>query len=377
MPKVLFNLPSQHAGRPSGVSVFAFQLLNSLVGRSEFDYVLRSPWRRDQLPEKLRDKKFETITVPRPPFLLLNVFWQALFFRRLCRRHKIDLLVNLDPYGSASGGLARLMVVHDLYFRTIRESIPRSVRFTNGLIHKIMLWGNCEIIAVSESTKRDLEHWYPQAKGRTVAIHSGISLNLNFTESPIQIAGRFVLTVGNATANKNFSVLAEALASVHSLFPEISAVVHVGHDPDETIASTLRNIGSPLQVLRFQAIDDAKLASLYQQASCLCIPSLYEGFCLPILEAQALGCPVICSDRPALPEIAGSGAIFVDPTDPKALAGALLQVLQDPEISNALRRAGYENSSKFSWDLTASNYEAVFRKLLGRHIAEKDRLIHE
>jgi glycosyltransferase involved in cell wall biosynthesis len=189
-----------------------------------------------------------------------------------------------------------------------------------------------------------------------------------FSGGPLRNGGRYILVVGNAAMNKNFPVLAKALASVHLALPEI-AVVYVGRGPDAIIATTLRNIRSSLQVFHFQAIDEAKLTNLYRHATCLCVPSLYEGFCLPVLEAQALGCPVVCSDRPALPEIAGTGALFVNPTDPDALAKSLLQVLQDPATSEALTRAGYENASKFSWDNAASEYEAVFRRLLGGKIA--------
>jgi glycosyltransferase involved in cell wall biosynthesis len=228
-----------------------------------------------------------------------------------------------------------------------------------------MLSTNSEIVTVSDSTKRDLEHWYPQARGRTTTIYSATSLNLISANSRPEIEEPYILTVGNATANKNFSVLAKALASVSSEFPDI-AVVHVGADPQETVASTLKRLGSPFRVLRFEGIDEAKLASLYRHAICLCVPSLYEGFCLPILEAQALGCPVVCSDRPALPEIAGRGAIMFDATDPKALAKTLLDVLQNPKTSEALIRAGKENCSRFSWDIAASQYETIFRRLIGK-----------
>jgi glycosyltransferase involved in cell wall biosynthesis len=367
MPKILFNLPSQHAGRPSGVAVFAFQLLDSLVAKSNFEYVLRSPWRREQLPERLRAKQFEIVTVPRPPFLLLDIFSQWLAFPNFCRRHGIDLVVNVDPYGSPTGGIARLLIIHDLYFRTIPKHIPRSVALRNDLIFKLALLRNSEIVTVSDSTKSDLESWYPQARGRTTTIYSATSFNQGSAADRSEIEKPYILTVGNATANKNFSVLARAAASVHLSCPDI-VVVHVGADPDETIASTLRGLGSPLPVIRFEGIDDAKLASLYRHASCLCVPSLYEGFCLPILEAQALGCPVVCSDRPALPEIAGAGALLFDPTDPKALAKTLLDVLQDRETSEALIRAGKENSSRFSWDVAARQYETVFRRLIGTDV---------
>src|SRR5215470_13408157 len=131
MTRVLFNLPSQYAGRPSGVAVFAFQLLERLIDRGNFDFVLRSPWTRDQLPERLRTKTFDIVTVPRPAFLFLDVFRQAFLFSSFCRRLGIDLVVNLDPYGAPAGGRARLMVVHDLYFRTLPHNMRRSVLLTN------------------------------------------------------------------------------------------------------------------------------------------------------------------------------------------------------------------------------------------------------
>jgi glycosyltransferase involved in cell wall biosynthesis len=94
------------------------------------------------------------------------------------------------------------------------------------------------------------------------------------------------------------------------------------------------------------------------------VPSLYEGFCLPILEAQVCGCPVLCSNRPALPEIAGEGALLFDLTDAKALAESIVKVVQDRAVSESLRERGYKNASRFSWDNAACEYELVFRRLL-------------
>ncbi|MGA7807103.1 glycosyltransferase family 4 protein [Bradyrhizobium sp.] len=347
------------------MAIFAFQLLDSLVGRNNFEYVLRSPWKREQLPERLRAKDFEILTIPRPPFLLLDIFAKWVTFRRFCRRKGIDVVVNLDPYGSPAGGAARLLIVHDLYFRAIPKRIPRSVVLRNDLILRLMLSTSSEIVTVSDSTRHDLERWYPQARERTTTVHSATSLSAISADGPPLIEKPYVLAVGNATPNKNFAVLAKAMATVHWAVPDI-AVVHVGADPDETIASTLNGLGSSLPVIRFEGIDEAKLTNLYRHASCLCVPSLVEGFCLPILEAQSLGCPVICSDRPAMPEIAGTGALLFDPTNPDALAKTLLEVLQNPGTSQSLISAGRENSARFSWDTAACQYETIFRRLIER-----------
>jgi glycosyltransferase involved in cell wall biosynthesis len=177
------------------------------------------------------------------------------------------------------------------------------------------------------------------------------------------VVGRYVIAVGNATENKNFGALAEAMARMYSSAPDV-ALVHVGDDPDEILAQMLRRMNSPVRLVRFSRIDDVALASLYRHASCLCVPSLYEGFCLPILEAQICGCPVVCSNRSAMPEIAGKGAILVDPTDPISLADGLNSVLENPVKVATLASLGRENAKKFSWENTAYQYQELFTRML-------------
>ncbi|CAN5249549.1 glycosyltransferase family 1 protein [soil metagenome] len=364
MPKVLFNMASQFADKPSGVARTTFQLLESLIGKSEFDYSLRSPWTRDQLPHLLQEKPLEVLTVPRPNVLLVDVLRQALTFGDYCRRNGVDLVVNADPFGAASGGRARLTIVHDLYFRAIPGELGLRAFLTNDLIFRIMLLGTTEIVTVSNATKADLERWYPQAKGRTTTVHSASLLHASADAGkPPEIEGPYILAVGNGTKNKNFKVLAEAMAKIHQSFPRV-ALVYVGSDESEVIAETLKALGSSLKLIRLSGIEDERLAGLYGHAICLCVPSLYEGFCLPVLEAQALGCPVLCSNRSATPEIAGKGALLFDPTDPAELASCLERIMSDSLLSAELVQAGYRNVSQFSWDIAARQYETVFRRLL-------------
>lgn len=364
MPRILFNLPSQFAGRPSGVARMAFELLDRLIDTGHFEYVLRSPWALEQLPDFLKAKPLKVVTVPRASILVFDVVRQALSFPGYCRREGIDLVVNLDPFGAATGGRARLMIVHDLYFRTIPEQTGWRAVLTNDLIFRLMLFGNSEIVTVSDATRRDLESWYPQAKGRATTIHSATSLQPALAGiGSSDVAGAYVLAVGNATKNKNFGVLAEAMARIHTSFPDVS-LVHVGDDRNEVIASALKELASPVRLVRFSGIDDTHLARLYRDASCLCVPSLYEGFCLPVLEAQVSGCPVVCANTSATPEIAGNGALLFDPTDPAALSGCLEQILSNREASDLLVRLGYGNAAKYSWDIAARRYEDIFKRLL-------------
>ena len=80
MPRILFNMPSQFAGRPSGVARVAFELLNKLIGKGGFEYILRSPWSTEQLPRFLQERPLKVVVVPRPSILVLDVIKQFLTF---------------------------------------------------------------------------------------------------------------------------------------------------------------------------------------------------------------------------------------------------------------------------------------------------------
>lgn len=359
MTRVLVNMPSQFGGKHSGVARVAFQLLERLMENPAFTYVLRSPWTREQLPERLRRSGLEVVTVRRPKVMVLDVLRQAVSMPLLCRRLRIDLVLNVDAYGAATGGRARVMIVHDLYFRTIPERTGRREALTSDLIFRLMLRGNAAAICVSDATRRELVESYPAARSIATTIHSAGTLGADADDAePSEVAGRYVLAVGNATHNKNLGVLAHAMTLVGPAHPDL-AIVHVGEDPDETIASTLRGLGADLRLVRLTRLDDRRLAALYRGAACLCVPSLAEGFCLPILEAQALGCPVLCSDRSAMPEIAGDGALLFDPTDAQALALQLGRILDEPGTREDLVHRGLANAGRFSWERAARAYEAV------------------
>ncbi|MGU3362133.1 glycosyltransferase family 4 protein [Methylobacterium sp. M6A4_1b] len=356
MTRVLVNMPSQHGGRPSGVALVAFRVIAGLLDRGNVSVVLRSPWTRAQLPETIRDR-VGVVTVPRPRLMVLDVLRQAFTVPALCRAQAIDVVLNADPYGAAFGGRARVSVVHDLYFRTIPESTGRREAVTTDLIFRLVLGNSARVIAVSDTTRGCLERFYPSLRGRVRTVPSAAMLDASAAgAAPETALGAYVLAVGNATHNKNFVTLAQAVAALAPTHPDL-AIVHVGDDERETIAAALA--GTPVRLTRLTRIGDDRLAALYRGALCLCVPSYAEGFCLPVLEAQALGCPVLCSDRSATPEIAGAGALTFDPADADALAAALRRLLHEPGLRAELIARGHANVRRYDWAETARRYEGV------------------
>jgi glycosyltransferase involved in cell wall biosynthesis len=167
----------------------------------------------------------------------------------------------------------------------------------------------------------------------------------------------FVLFVGTLDPRKNLRTLLEASAAVR---PEVShRLVVVGknpYGPDPELAGQ--------GVLHQAGMVDEMLAGLMSAASLLALPTLAEGFGLPVLEAMACGCPVIASNTVSLPEVAGDAAVLVDPADADALAERLRAVLRDELLRQDLRAKGLARAAQFSWERTARETVAVYRRVL-------------
>lgn len=162
--------------------------------------------------------------------------------------------------------------------------------------------------------------------------------------------GRYVLSVGSMIARKNFAVLETAARALRAEGIELVAAGS-GRGYMRAEASPVRELGYVGQGL---------LPGLYAGAEAFVLPSLHEGFGLPVLEAMASGVPVVASDRGALPEVCGTAALLVDPTDPKDVAEAVLAAVGD----ESLRRAGLARARPFTWERTARETDALIEALL-------------
>jgi glycosyltransferase involved in cell wall biosynthesis len=165
---------------------------------------------------------------------------------------------------------------------------------------------------------------------------------------------RYVLTVASRIARKNLAVLnlAAARLAVHG----IELVAAGGERPqfrDAAPRAGPRVLGP---------VPDAHLPGLYAGASAFVLPSLYEGFGLPCIEAMACGTPVVAARAAALPETCGDAALYADPHDPLAIADAIERAMDD----DALRVAGPQRAAAFPWDRTARGVDAVIDGVLGR-----------
>jgi len=114
-------------------------------------------------------------------------------------------------------------------------------------------------------------------------------------------------------------------------------------------------------VHHLESVDTETLVGLYNTAAAFVFPSLFEGFGMPVLEAMSCGCPVVCSNAAALPEVYGDAALPFDPNAPEELAAQLERVLDDGTLRSDLVRRGFANAGRFSWERTASIVDRVYR----------------
>ena len=177
----------------------------------------------------------------------------------------------------------------------------------------------------------------------------------------------YVLYVGNVKPHKNIRTLLNAFAQLRTRRNDLDLVFVGGScKEDRSLSEQAERLGITGSIRDLRHISDEDLVCAYNGAEVLVLPSLYEGFGYPVLEAMACGTPTIVSSGGSLPEIVGAASLIVDPSRPEDLAEALSHVLRDPEMKRDLIAKGKINIQRFSWRATARKTLDIYEKVLGR-----------
>ena len=268
-----------------------------------------------------------------------------------------------------------LLTVHDLSFVRVPEAAsPPLKAYLDAVVPRSVARAD-HILADSFATRDDLIELYKTPSRKITVLYSGVDQRfrrvadgraLDAIRAKYGLAGGpYILSVGTVQPRKNYSRVIRALAEVRASGLDLRYAIAGGKGwLEDEMQRTIAATGMDDFVRLLGYVDDEDLPALYSGSRMLLMPSLYEGFGLPVLEAMACGVPVITSNVSSLPEVAGDAAIQVDPCDTAALRDAIIAVETEPNLREQLARKGYRRAERFTWQQSAAQLLSVYHSLL-------------
>ena len=304
----------------------------------------------------------------------------------LLRREQIDVfhspnyMIPFAAFPRRRAGRTRAVVnIHDVIPLLFPHHAPRSLKSRLFFLYRALMNEVARradlIVTGTDASRADCLRMLPippERASRVITVPDGVSAR--FTPPPGGLlprkdpadtaAVRSCLYVGRADPYKNLDGLIRAFAKARAALPFPLRLVIAGLRDDRypEAPALARELGVADQVVWTGYLSDEELIRHYREADLLALPSRYEGFGLPVIEAMACGTPVLCSTASALREIAGGAAVLADPDDIDALARGMEALLLKPELASRLVQAGFARAAAFNWERTAARTLDVYQQ---------------
>lgn len=347
--KILVDYQILCAQKYGGISKYTYNMMREIMHYVEIEFgipvvVSVNEYFRDMIKGKTLKKypkKGKRI------LRIINKFYTILYVLS----HKIDIYhpTYYDPYLLKLCNLKKIKIIvtiHDMTHELFTGVLPyakKTIRWKKKYIYQADI-----IIAVSENTKKDILKLYPDINPQKIkVIYEGGICNENTTKMSA-LPDKYILYVGERRYYKNFTFFLMSVAKIlHE--KDICLVCVGGGDFKEKEKDEFEKYEVENKIIRLDCTED-ELNDVYQNAIMFVYPSLYEGFGIPILEAFANGCPVVCSNTSCFPEIAGNAALYFSPNNEEDICEKISMMLEDEKMREDYAAKGRIRSEFFSWN---------------------------
>lgn len=298
-----------------------------------------------------------------------RVLWEQLTQPQVLRRIEADLVHGPVFVGPFIAPCPVVTTIHDLSFIRFPHLFRPANRLYLTTMTRISARRARHLIAVSEHAARESVDLLGIPREKITVVYHGV--DAAFRPLPTEevaifrerkgLPERFVLFVGTLEPRKNLTRLLEAFARVDGARGKLVLAGGKGWLYDDLFAK-VQELGLGDSVLFAGYVPSEELPLWYNAATAFAYPSLYEGFGMPVTEAQACGTPVLTSNTSSLPEAAGEAALLIDPHDEEAIAAGLRRLLDDDGLRECLREQGLKRARTFNWSRTARETIQVYRR---------------
>jgi glycosyltransferase involved in cell wall biosynthesis len=310
----------------------------------------------------------ETVSVPMLPSVPVRLAAERLILKRIVRKSAPDVV--FFPFNMmAPTNCPSVVMIHDLidqFYRTHRIEKFRLRQFLRELAVRKAIFTADRIVVPSQAIADEIVAVRPSLEGSVVVIAEAA---LDAKERPARVSmserdSYLLLQPGCYAAHKNSFVIMHALAEIGNLEPQMIGRVSVVFSSVGKMRSGLEALARQLRVqdnvTLLDRVGDKDFEELWARVDAVVLPSLYEGFGLPITEAHLREVPVLASDIPVFHEASGGAALFFDPHNPRQLASQIIRLLSDSELRNQMTATGAARGRTWSWSGCAEKLWDVF-----------------
>ncbi|HRN69547.1 MAG TPA: glycosyltransferase family 1 protein [Candidatus Woesebacteria bacterium] len=363
-----------NVGNKVGIGQYASELLSQLskfqTSTTKFQIYLKND-PNEHMPKESENWQYTKVG-PRKLWTQIG-----LPFHLYTTKNKPDVFFSPTHYAPRFCPVPSVISVMDMSFEYFPEL------FATKDLHQLQNWTRysaknaAKILTISEASKNDIIKFYEVPKDKVVVTHLGIrqdlgnkkeTINMEKLSEKYNVSKPYILFVGTLQPRKNIERLIEAFSQLKLQNEKIQDVdlVIIGKKGwlyEPILAAPEKfNVVESVKFLDF--VTDEDLPAFYKNAECFVLPSLYEGFGLPILEAMKYDCPVVTSNISSLPEAGGDAAIYCDPEDVHDIAKQIEKVVTDTNLRSDMIKKGREQIKKFSWKKSAEQTLEVLQQIV-------------